>query len=289
MTATRTEDRLVAALQARAEQVRPEDLTPFVTPEPVRRRPRWGAYALAAAAIAAVVAAPFAVDALRDTSAPEPGPAGPSVSPVPSPVPSPSADASAGPTRPAAPQGRLHTVHGTADVDGDGQPDAVTMTYRTGREVTSFDLHVSVTTATGSTSTATADVSWAPSLEPPRDINGDGRQLVVLRAEGGDSDVPQFFAYRQGRLQHLATAYHAPALTNSVDADGRVLRWWFDPEGRMFSARSTQPPGQKTVVQVEVYRWTVRPAPGDGPVLGATRLAGTQCFDVVNDETPHPC
>jgi hypothetical protein len=89
MTATRTEDRLVAALQARAEQVRPEDLAPLVTPETVRGRPRRGAYALAAAAIAAVVAAPFAVDAVRDTSAPEPGPAAPSASPVPSPVPSP--------------------------------------------------------------------------------------------------------------------------------------------------------------------------------------------------------
>ena len=74
-----------------------------------------------------------------------------------------------------------------------------------------------------------------------------------------------------------------------MDADGRVLRWWFDPEGRMFSARSRQPLGQRTAVRVEVYRWTVRPAPGGGPVLGATRLAGTQCFDPVKDETPHPC
>lgn len=280
MTATRTEDRLVAALQARAEQVRPEDLAPLVTPEPVSGRPRWGAYALAAAAIAAVVAAPFAVDAVRDTTAPEPGPAAPSASPVPSA----SADAT-----PPAPKGRLHTVRGTADVDGDRQPDAVTMTYRTGRQVTTFDLHVSVTLATGEQSTATADVSWEPTLEPARDIDGDGRDLLVVRGEGGDSDVPQLFAYRQGRLQHLATAQDAPPLTNGVDADGRVLRWWFDAEGRMFSARSTQPLGQRTAVRVEVYRWTVRPAPGGGPLLGATRLAGTQCFDLVKDDTPHPC
>jgi hypothetical protein len=180
-------------------------------------------------------------------------------------------------------------VRGTADVDGDRQPDAVAMTYRTGREVPTFDLHVSVTLATGEQSTATADVSWVPSLEPPRDIDGDGRDLLVVRAEGGDSDVPQLFAYRQGRLQHLATAYDSPPLTDGVDADGRVLRWWFDPEGRMFSARSRQPLGQRTAVRVEVYRWTVRPAPGGGPVLGATRLAGTQCFDPVKDETPHPC
>jgi len=287
MTATRTEDRLVAALQARADQVRPEDLTPFVTPEPARSRPRWGAYALAAAAVAAVAAAPFAVDALRHTSAPEPGPAGPSVSPVPSPVPSPSADDS--PTEAAAPKGKLHTRRGTADVDGDRQPDAVTMTYRTGRGIPYIDVHVTVTLAAGGTSTATSQAAWGPTLEQPLDINGDGRQLVVLRAEGGDSDVPQFFAYRQGRLQHLATAYDSPPLTNSVDPDGRVLRWWSDTEGRVFSARSTEPLGQRNVVQVEVYRWTVKPAPGGGPLLGATRLAGTQCFDLVNDETPHPC
>ena len=132
MTGARTEDRLVAALRARADLVRPEDLTPLVTPEPARSRPRWAAYALAAAAVAAVAAAPFAVDALRHTSAPEPGPAGPSVSPVPSPEPSPSADDS--PTEAAAPKGKLHTRRGTADVDGDRQPDAVTMTYRTGRQ-----------------------------------------------------------------------------------------------------------------------------------------------------------
>jgi hypothetical protein len=199
-------------------------------------------------------------------------------------VPSPPADAT-----PPARKGRLHTVRGTADVDGDRQPDAVAMTYRTGREVPTFDLHVSVTLATGEQSTATADVSWVPSLEPPRDIDGDGRDLLVVRAEGGDSDVLQLFAYRQGRLQHLATTYDSPPLTDSVDADGRVLRWWFDTEGRMFSACSTQPLGQRTAVRVEVYRWTVRPAPGGGPVLGATRLAGTRCFDLVKDEAPHPC
>ena len=283
MTATRTEDRLVAALQARADQVRPEDLTPLVTPEPARSRPRWGTYALAAAAIAAVVAAPLAVDALRSTSAPQPGPAAPTASTAPSP----SADAS--PTEAAAPKGKLHTVRGSADVDGDGQPDAVTMTYRTGRGIPSINVRVSVTLATGGTSSATSDAAWDPTLQRPLDLNGDGRQLVVLRSEGGDSDTPQFFAYRQGRLQRLAFAYQAPPLSNGIDADGRVFRWWSDPDGRVFSARSTQPPGQSNVVQVEVYRWTVRPAPGDGPLLGATRLAGTQCFDLVNDETPHPC
>ena len=106
MTATRTEDRLVAALQARADQVRPEDLTRFVTPEPARSRPRWGAYALAAAAIAAVAAAPFAVDALRHTSAPEPGPAAPTLSTVRARPPT--------PHRPRPPRRRASSTPGAA-------------------------------------------------------------------------------------------------------------------------------------------------------------------------------
>ena len=281
MTGARTEDRLVAALHARADLVRPEDLTPLVTP--VRPRPRWGAYALAAAAIAAVVAAPLVVDALRSTSAPPPGPAAPTVSTVPSP------SATASPTESAAPKGKLHTVRGIADVDGDRQRDAVTMTYRTGRGVASFELHVSVTLATGATSTATADVSEVPVLLKPRDVVGDGRELLIVRAEGGDSDVPQFFAYRQGRLQHLAVAQDTPPLTGSIDADGRVLRWWFNGQGRLFSARSTKPLGQASSVPVEVFRWTVQPAPGGGPLLAATKLPGTRCYDLVNGETTSAC
>ena len=182
MTATRTEDRLVAALQARADQVRPEDLTPFVTPEPARSRPRWGAYALAAAAVAAVAAAPFAVDALRQHLRAAARAGRPSVSPVRAPVPSPSADDS--PTEAAAPKGKLHTRRGTADVDGDRQPDAVTMTYRTGRGIPYIDVHVSVTLAAGGTSTATSQAAWGPTLEQPLDINGDGRQLVVAACGG---------------------------------------------------------------------------------------------------------
>ena len=46
------------------------------------------------------------------------------------------------------------------------------------------------------------------------------------------------------RLQHPATAHDSPPLTDGVDAAGRVLRWWFDTEGRMFPARSTQPLGR---------------------------------------------
>jgi hypothetical protein len=180
-------------------------------------------------------------------------------------------------------------VRGTADVDGDGQPDAVTMTYRSGRGIPYINVRVSVTLARGGTSSATSDAAWGPRLQRPLDLNGDGRQVVVTRAEGGDSDVPQFFAYRQGRLEHLAFAYQTPPLSNGIDADGRVFRWWSDADGRVFSVLSTQPLGQRSSVPVEMYRWTVKPAPGDGSLLAATKLPGTRCYDLVKGETTPTC
>lgn len=72
------EDRLSAALSARAEQVQAEDLTPATPPETVtflRRRTRPALYALAAAAAVAVVATAV-VTSGTDTA--EPGPAAPS-------------------------------------------------------------------------------------------------------------------------------------------------------------------------------------------------------------------
>ena len=61
------EDRLTAALEARAELVRPEDLRPASPPPvvvpPLRRRP--AVYLLAAAACAVIVSVPFLVKAGR--------------------------------------------------------------------------------------------------------------------------------------------------------------------------------------------------------------------------------
>ncbi len=201
MTATRTEDRLVAALQARADQVRPEDLTPFVTPEPARSRPRWGAYALAAAAVAAVVAAPFAVDALRQHVRAGAG-AG-------RPVGEPGAEPGAEPVRRRLTdrgrraEGQAPHRRGTADVDGDRQPDAVTMTYRTGRGIPYIDVHVTVTLAAGGTSTATSQAAWGPDAgaaarhqrrrAAARRAACGGRRLrrtAVLRVPAGPAAAP---------------------------------------------------------------------------------------------------
>lgn len=68
---------------------------------------------------------------------------------------------------------------------------------------------------------------------------------------------------------------------NSVDADGRVIRFWWDDQDRLFSMQGLTATRDNHAT-VAVYRWTVRPAPGNGPVLGATRIAGTRCYDLEN-------
>ena len=273
---TSTEERLSAALAARAEQVRPEDLGPIESPPAAPRR-SWGPYALAAAALAAVVASPFVVDGLQPDPAPAPAPA--TQLPSPSTSPSPKATKSAG---------RVVTRHQTADVDGDGRADQVRLTYRVGGKTRLIPARVSVELASGGTTSDTLHVSEPPMLDEPRDINGDGRRVIVTSAETGDAFIPQLFAFRQGRIQHLATAYQAPALVNSVDADGHVLRFWWDDQDRLFSVQGLTAT-RNNHSTVAVYHWTVRPAPGNGPVLGATRLDADRCFNLELDTFDNGC
>jgi hypothetical protein len=73
---TTTEDRLTTALNARADQVRPEDLTyqsPPATPRSLPRVPRPAVFALIAAAAVAAIAAPFVVGGPPQQARPQPG------------------------------------------------------------------------------------------------------------------------------------------------------------------------------------------------------------------------
>lgn len=275
---TRTEERLSAALAARAEQVHPEDLRPLVSPAAPRRP--WGAYALAAAALAAVVASPFVVEDLTSGPGPAPAPAtqlpSPSVSPTPTTT-----------TQP----GHVVRQRGTADVDGDGRPDQVELRYRAGRAVRIISARVTVTLATGRVTSAAGGVSDYPHLAAPVDVDGDGRQAVMTTAETGDATIPLVFAYRQGRLQRLAYAYRTPPLDSGVDAEGRWYRWWTTGKVGLFSANTPEPvdPSAKTV-RMKVYRWKIVHDFGNGSMLDADVVpGGTQCYTPSQDETPHAC
>ena len=109
-----TEDRLIAALAARADQVQPEDLRAPEVPEAAPavtflRRP--AAYAVGIAAAAAAIAAPFVVGGLGSDDAPPP-PATNSPSPTLEPQPD------IGGNWPV-------TQRLKVDLDGDGTPEQV--------------------------------------------------------------------------------------------------------------------------------------------------------------------
>ena len=105
---TLIEDRLAAALRARAEQVAPEDLRPLEVPETTRRPWRPVLAGLAAAATVAAVAVPLATGG-SDEDRPAP--------PASSSTPSPSPSAVATPFD--------ETSRAEGDVDGDGAADLV--------------------------------------------------------------------------------------------------------------------------------------------------------------------
>jgi hypothetical protein len=96
---TPTEDRLRAALEARADLVTPTDLQPQHLPAPASARPRWLVPLAAAAAVAALVAGgTTVVNLAADT---DPAPATPPVNttdPLPSPVPTPAPSLSSRPS-----------------------------------------------------------------------------------------------------------------------------------------------------------------------------------------------
>lgn len=170
---TLLEDRLAAALQARAEQVAPQDLRPLEVPEASRFRWRPVLAGLAAAATVAAVAVPLA------TGGPdEERPAPPATSSTPS------------PSAVATPFDETSRARG--DVDGDGAADLV----RTDQEgLVRVDLAdgsvAELEQPPGSSVDGLAEVD-TPGLAVVIGIDsGDERPVHVLRwVDGGLEEVP---------------------------------------------------------------------------------------------------
>jgi len=275
------EDRLRAALNARADQFRPEDLRPAEVPQ--TRYTSWrgrGYGLLAAAAGAAVVSAPFVLN-----RAPEGGsnlaPAAPQSStttthqPKSSPKPAVQVPTK---TMPLRVYHRQQT-----DVDGEGTPDQVRLLARSDRQGDFSDVTLQVRLSSGGTVETKFQPSWLPGLLAPIDINGDGGSEIMTRAEGGDSDQLSVFTFSGGRLVE-AVQPDNPLLMTGWTPDYHDVRYWF-AGGNLFSYTGLQKekPWLRPPLKVEVFSWTVQ-----GTRLLATSL-GIQCVNPRIGPEPHPC
>lgn len=169
---TLIEDRLAAALQARAETVGPEDLRPLVVPETRRRSWPPVLAGLAAAATVAAVAVPLATGGSDED---RPAPPASSATPSPSAVATPFDE----------------TTRAEGDVDGDGAADLV----RTDQEGL-----VRVDLADGSSVELQQPVGAG--LEGLAEVGAPGL-AIVLGIDSGDERPAQVLRWVDGQLEEV--------------------------------------------------------------------------------------
>jgi hypothetical protein len=268
------EDRLAAALEARAELVTPEDLGPIEVPGRPRLR-RGAVLLLAAAATAAVVAVPFV---LGDFGTSDTQPTHKPSLGVPSQTPSgqPTDEPTDRPSDVEV-EARLQ-----ADVDGDGRPDDVRVLFGGGPDEVAAGS-VEVTLATGVTSSAPVPDAYAPDVLRPYDMNGDGHDQVLLKhTAGGDTEPLLVYSWDDGRLVQLKQDPRPP-LALGLDGEGRTADYYRD--GGLISWERLRPvdPGGGPLFHVRQWLWLVT---GDrlSPVP-----RGQACVDATTSEPPGPC
>lgn len=227
---TLMEDRLAAALRARAGQVRPEDLRPLDVPAAGMRRSRRRTAVvagLAAAAVAAAVAGPLLLGGQDGTGSPQPsGPTEP------------------GPTgSPAPPLGEV-----TADVDGDGRDDRARLVEEAVATLLVVDLAsgdrgvARVPAGVPGTVLTAGDLGSGPGAELVVPVSNRPHDLPVVYTwldaaglveatypdsgvEGWRADVPQNrWTVRENGLRTWEA--------ESIPGDGRYPYWDWSVDGR---------------------------------------------------------
>ena len=190
------EERLVAALHARADQLTPEDLTPIAVPKARRsRRPVLLAAAAAAAVVAAVVAVPLIGDGSREVR--------------PAPAPKQTSD-------PTPAQG---TRSLTVDVDGDGRQDRV--------RLEDGGISVALEGGTG----GGANVAPGSVLLPPVTDAGTENPLVVALPQAGSDEPATTVTYQDDTLvfdQAPESLAVGPGRTVWVDDIGALMLGEYD-------------------------------------------------------------
>lgn len=271
-----TEDRIAAALGARADLVTHADLRPLDIPSPRRRAPRPGVLLLAAAAATVAVGAPFVLTG-DDGGDPALPPAGtPTPTPTPSPTPSPS------PNKGVDLDSLTEYDEQRADVDGDGRPDQVRLLLDDTPEGVQVGV-VEVRLAAGGTITADVPIGYSSQLEPPLDLTGDGRQQVLLPfTQGGDFQRLLVFTWFEDRLV-LAEPVGPSGPGLGLDGSGRTDDY-YAAEGGLYSWIRGEPvDGSPSRYTAQTVRWTV-----EGDRLVST-LEDLLCVDVTQEEPPGPC
>ncbi len=297
------EERLSAALAARAEQVQVEDLRAEPGPPephrasvvPLRRPSRPLTTALVAAAAAVAVSAPFVYGALTSGSrAPDPAPAPPAPSVSVSPPPN------VGAAWPVTQRDR-------ADLDGDGTPDPLRV-RADGDEFTAARLRLEVDlSGSGTTTYGLVDVGGSDySIVGTVDADSDGGSELVLYVgvEGARFVVVDLV---EGYLVDVPQDETAPLTTGLVvdrEVDERVTlsfdttRWLRD--GTLYSSRSVSSyPTYGMSHEVpnpyvaDVWAWrlvdgvlTPQPQPPLCIPAGADGVRGRPCADGEGDGVP---
>jgi len=239
---TRLEERLSAALDARAYQIDETDLSPAEVPEPGRRH-HVGLVLAAAACTALVIGVPYAIGQLDSSKEPE----------------RPPATAPPSPTLPAGGVGADWPVAevGRIDIDGDGSEESMRLRIDPTVSLNPMgDTRARIEVALPSGTVYTV-LTGRPEfdLELAANLPGsDGQELLL--STGTSLKV---FDLVDGQLREL-DAPDGPPLMRRTDNQGRTVAWRSDITG-VYSVRSIEPvaesPNLAVEFRVERWRWHV--------------------------------
>lgn len=282
------EDRLTAALAARADLVQPEDLRPAQPPVTRRSWTRPVLYGLAAAASAAAIAAPFVVGGLGGEGADRPAP--PVASPSTTPTPSPTAPATpSGGDVPGSEWTEAYAYPRAYDVDGDGTPDEVVVRTEGSEELPPGVRRVEVHLSSGGVAAVLLDYdTYDLTMVEPVDLDDDGAD-ELLYYRGTDTEEIGVLRYAEGSLVDLRVPGD-PGLTSVPDARFRSRGWWTEDRG-LFSYRTVEggfvPGGSNASpppYEVDIWRWTLTP---DDRLVPVPLPSG--CLDPTDGQAPSTC
>ena len=275
------EDRLSAALAARADLVRPEDLRESSVPQTPRGWRRPATVLLGVAACSAAIAAPFLIHGAGDDR-PSPAPAtqSPTQSPTQAPVEVEGAD---------WPRVAGSTAY---DVDGDGEPDKVVTRTETGENLTQDPWRIEVQLSSGGVAAVLlSGKGWENGLIKPVDLDRDGSDEILYYNGQESVEQPEIGVLDLvgGGLVDLRRPLD-PGITSQPDAQFHNRGWWV--VGRdLFSYRTVDGgfvPGTSNAepppYPVDTWQWTLR-----GGELVPIPQDGKQCLRAKGPDRPQPC